>query len=87
MRGSKRDTDVKNSPLDSVGEGEGRMIWEKGTEHSAFKYSPLDSLPGKWWPNTALGIFVSVSALFAHVALRRSSQPCHSTSSSLHVTF
>ena len=25
---SKRDTDVKNRPLDSVGEGEGGMIWE-----------------------------------------------------------
>ena len=32
MRDSKRDTDVKNRPLDSVGEGEGGMIWENGTE-------------------------------------------------------
>ena len=32
MRDSKRDTDVKNRLLDSVGEGEGRMIWENGTE-------------------------------------------------------
>ena len=44
MRGSKRDTDVKNSPLDSAGEGEGGVIWEKGTEHSALKYSPLFGL-------------------------------------------
>ena len=29
---SKRDTDVWNSLLDSVGEGEGGMIWENGTE-------------------------------------------------------
>ena len=29
MQGSKRDTDVKNSLLDSVGEGEGGMIWEE----------------------------------------------------------
>ena len=28
MRDSKRDTDVKNNLLDSVGEGEGGMIWE-----------------------------------------------------------
>ena len=28
MRDSKRDTDVKNRLLDSVGEGEGGMIWE-----------------------------------------------------------
>jgi len=27
MRDSKRDTDVKNRLLDSVGEGEGGMIW------------------------------------------------------------
>ena len=29
MRDTKRDTDVKNRLLDSVGEGEGGMIWEK----------------------------------------------------------
>ena len=32
MRDSKRDTDVKNRGLDSVGEGEGGMIWENGIE-------------------------------------------------------
>ena len=32
MRDSKRDTDVFNSLLDSVGEGEGGMIWENGIE-------------------------------------------------------
>ena len=32
MRDSKRDTDVQNGLLDSVGEGEGRMIWENGIE-------------------------------------------------------
>ena len=32
MRDSKRDTDVLNSLLDSVGEGKGRMIWENGIE-------------------------------------------------------
>ena len=32
MRDSKGDTDVKNRLLDSVGEGEGGMIWENGTE-------------------------------------------------------
>ena len=30
MRDSKRDTDVQNSLLDSVGEGEGGMTWENG---------------------------------------------------------
>ena len=28
----QRDTDVQNSLLDSVGEGEGGMIWENGIE-------------------------------------------------------
>ena len=34
MQDSKRDTDVKNRLLDSVGEGEGEggMIWENGIE-------------------------------------------------------
>ena len=32
MRDRKRDTDVKNRLLDSVGEGEGGMIWENGIE-------------------------------------------------------
>ena len=32
MQDSKRDPDVLNSLLDSVGEGEGGMIWENGTE-------------------------------------------------------
>jgi len=31
-RQHKRDTDVLNSLLDSVGEGEGGMIWENGIE-------------------------------------------------------
>ena len=32
MRDSKRDTHVQNSLLDSVGEGEGGMIWENSIE-------------------------------------------------------
>ena len=36
MRDSKRDTDVKNRLLDSVGEGEGGMIWENSTETCIF---------------------------------------------------
>ena len=38
MGDSKRDTDVKNSLLDSVGEGEGGMIWENGTETCIISY-------------------------------------------------
>ena len=32
MQNRKRDTDVQNSLLDSVGEGEGGVIWENGIE-------------------------------------------------------
>jgi len=32
MRASKRDTDIENRLLDSVGEGEGGMIWENSIE-------------------------------------------------------
>ena len=32
MRDSKRDIEVENSLLDSVGEGGGEMIWENGIE-------------------------------------------------------
>ena len=38
MRNSKRDTDVLNSLLDSVGEGEGGMIWENGIETCILSY-------------------------------------------------
>ena len=38
MRGSKRDTDVKNRLLDSVGEGEGGMIWENSIEACILPY-------------------------------------------------
>ena len=38
MQDSKRDTDVLNSLLDSVGEGEGEMIWENGIETCKISY-------------------------------------------------
>ena len=38
MRDSKRDTDVKNRFLDSVGGGEGGMIWEKSIETCILSY-------------------------------------------------
>ena len=38
MRDSKRDTDVLNSLLDSVEEGEGGMIWENGIETCKISY-------------------------------------------------
>ena len=38
MRDSKRDTDIKNRLLDSVGEGEGGMIWENNIETCILSY-------------------------------------------------
>ena len=46
MRDSKRDTDVKNRLLDSVGEGEGGMIWENGIETCILSYVKQIASPG-----------------------------------------
>ena len=46
MRDSKRDTDVQNSLLDSVGEGEGGMIQENGTETCILSYVKQITSPG-----------------------------------------
>ena len=46
MRDSKRDTDVKNSLLDSVGEGEGGMIWENSIETCILSYVKQITSPG-----------------------------------------
>ena len=46
MRESKRDTDVLNSLLDSMGEGEGRMIWENGIETCKLSHVKRIASPG-----------------------------------------
>ena len=46
MRDSKRDTDVKNSLMDSVGEGNGGMIWENGTETCKLSHVKRIASPG-----------------------------------------
>ena len=46
MRDSKRDTDVKNRLLDSVGEGEGEMIWENSIETCILSYVKQIASPG-----------------------------------------
>ena len=45
MRDSKRDTDVLNSLLDSVGEGDGGMIWENGIEICKLSYVKQTASP------------------------------------------
>ena len=46
MRDSKRDTDVYNSLLDSVGEDEAGMIWENSTETCIISYVKQITSPG-----------------------------------------
>ena len=46
MWDSKRDTNVKNSLLDSVGEGEGGMVWENSIETCIVSYVKQIASPG-----------------------------------------
>ena len=46
MRDSKRDADVKNRLLDSVGESEGGMIWENSIETCILSYVKQITSPG-----------------------------------------
>ena len=46
MRDSKRDPDIKNRLLDSVGEGEGGMIWENSIETRILSYVKQIASPG-----------------------------------------
>ena len=46
MRDSKRDTDVKNSLLDSMGEGKGGMTWENSIETCILSYVKQIASPG-----------------------------------------
>ena len=46
MRDSKRDTDVKNRLMDSVGEGEGGMMWETSIETYILPYVKQIASPG-----------------------------------------
>ena len=46
MQDSKRDTDVKNRLLDSVGEGKGGIIWEKSIEICILSYVKQIASPG-----------------------------------------
>ena len=46
MQDSKRDTEVQNSLLDSVGKGEGGMIRENGIETCILSYVKQIASPG-----------------------------------------
>ena len=46
MQDNKRDTDIKNRLSDSVGEGEGGMIWENSIESCVLSYVKQITSPG-----------------------------------------
>ena len=50
------DTDVQNSPLDSVGENEGGMIWENGIETCILSYVKQIASPGLMHETGCLGL-------------------------------
>ena len=56
MQDSKRDTDVKNSLLDSVGEGKSGMIWENGIDTSIISYVKRIASPGLMQDTGCLGL-------------------------------
>ena len=56
MRDSKRDTDVKNRLLDSLGEGKGGMIWEKSIEACILTYVKWIASPGSMHEAGCLGL-------------------------------
>ena len=56
MQDSKRDTDVYNSLLDSVGEGEGGMIWENGIETCIISCMKRVASPGSMHDTGCLGL-------------------------------
>ena len=56
MRDRKRDTDVLNSLLGSVGEGEGGIIWENSTETCKISCMKRVTSPGSMHDTGCLGL-------------------------------
>ena len=56
MQDNKRDTDVLNSLLNSVGEGKGRMIWENGIETCKLLHVKWIASPGSMHDTGCLGL-------------------------------
>ena len=55
MQNRKRDTDVQNRLLDSVGEGKGGMIWENSTETCTLSSVKQIARPGLMHETSAQG--------------------------------
>ena len=56
MQDSKIDADVQNRLFDSVGEGEGRMIWENGIEACIISYKKRIASLGSMQDTGCLGL-------------------------------
>ena len=56
MWDSKRDIDVENSFLDSVGEGKGGMIWKNDIETCILSYVKWFASPGSMHETWCLGL-------------------------------
>ena len=56
MQDSKRDTDLLNSLLDSVGKGKGGMIWENGIETCKLSHVKWIASPGSMHNTGCLGL-------------------------------
>ena len=56
MQDSKKDTDIKNSLLDSEGEGKGRLIWDNGIETCILSYVKQIASPGSMHGTWCLGL-------------------------------
>ena len=52
----RRDTDIKNSLLDSVRESKGGMIWENGIETCIMSYMKRIASPGSMHDTGCLGL-------------------------------
>ena len=55
MQDRKRDTDVYNRLLDSIGEGEGGMIWENSIKTCIFSRVKQSASPGLMHETSAQG--------------------------------
>ena len=56
MQGSERGTDVKNRLLDSMGEGDGGMIWENSIETCILSYVKWITSPDSMHDTGCLGL-------------------------------
>ena len=56
MRDSRRDTDVKNSLLDSMGEGNGGITWENSIETCILSYVKQIASPGSMHETECSGL-------------------------------